>query len=320
MHTSRRTVPKPVRRKGSHTYEVRTRVPAMYRAVVSAGHVNRSLGTRDLLEAKRRVHGVMAQIHAEWAKKLEEYQNGRGQGPQKVPAKTVSSYHVVGKPTLSVGQIRDIVRDKALQNEKDYLREHVLSRVDDPGADILDLVEDYRRRLERNIRRLRVEATVPDFRKHQWLLTYLERSGVGTIVPDPAVFAEMTEANVQALQELHVKWSDRSWPSSLPAQAPPQTALPRLSTFLNSYILERGAGLSSERADTLRANIRDLILITQDKEVDRYDRADARAFKDVLLALPPNWMKSQQLRELDIVTAASNSERPRSPVSSTDEH
>ena len=68
MHTSRRTVPKPVRRKGSHTYEVRTRVPAMYRTVVQAAHINKSLGTRDILEAKRRVHGVMAQLHAESAR------------------------------------------------------------------------------------------------------------------------------------------------------------------------------------------------------------------------------------------------------------
>src|SRR5205807_2591471 len=51
------------------------------------------------------------------------------------------------------------------------------------------------------------------------------------------------------------------------------SAVPTLRNFCEDYIRERGSGLSGEQADTIRAAVRDLILITTDKPLTGYGRA-----------------------------------------------
>lgn len=87
-----------------------------------------------------------------------------------------------------------------------------------------------------------------------------------------------------------------------PAGAPP------LSDVLDSYIKERGAGLSDERADILRAVVRDLKEVCGDKAISAFTRADAGRFKDVLLCLPANLTKRRELRGLPLVAAAERAE------------
>lgn len=81
-------------------------------------------------------------------------------------------------------------------------------------------------------------------------------------------------------------------------------AVPNLSTLRESYISERGSGLSEERADTIRAVVRDFVAITSDKPITTYGRDDASAFKEIMLALPGNWCKRKGLREYGIIEAA----------------
>jgi integrase len=80
--------------------------------------------------------------------------------------------------------------------------------------------------------------------------------------------------------------------------------VPHLSAFLNAYISERGAGLSDERAETLTYIVRDFMEICGDKALTSYRRADATAFKNVLLRLPPNLSKSKELKGLTLSDAA----------------
>jgi integrase len=62
--------------------------------------------------------------------------------------------------------------------------------------------------------------------------------------------------------------------------------------------------VSAERADTLKATVRDFIAVAGDKPIINYGKVDANAFKSVLLALPGNWSKRKGLREHGIVEAS----------------
>lgn len=62
--------------------------------------------------------------------------------------------------------------------------------------------------------------------------------------------------------------------------------------------------MSAERADTLKATVRDFIAVAGDKPITSYGKEDANAFKSVLLALPGNWIKRKGLREHGIVEAS----------------
>jgi hypothetical protein len=90
-------------------------------------------------------------------------------------------------------------------------------------------------------------------------------------------------------------------PRTDPAPVP---AMPKLSVLCESYIGERGAGLSQERADTIRATVRDFIAITTDKPITEYGRGDASGYKETMLGLPGNWKKRKGLREHGIIEAA----------------
>jgi integrase len=119
----------------------------------------------------------------------------------------------------------------------------------------------------------------------------------------------LTRTEVETLREI-IEDDEMLLPETSPAQpahaaapAPVSTA-PVLSDFTDKYIAKRGDGLSSERADSIRATVRDLIAIVGDKPMDTYSAADAETFEDVLLALPGNWMKIKPLRRLSIKAAA----------------
>ena len=86
--------------------------------------------------------------------------------------------------------------------------------------------------------------------------------------------------------------------------APVLPTAPKLSTLCESYVIERGSGLSQERADTIRATVRDFIAITTDKPIAEYGRGDAGGYKETMLGLPGNWKKGKGLREHGIIEAA----------------
>ena len=105
--------------------------------------------------------------------------------------------------------------------------------------------------------------------------------------------------------------------NSLPPSIP---VVPNLSTLRESYISERGSGLSEERADTIRAVVRDFIAITTDKPITAYGRDDAGAFKETMLALPGNWSKRKGLREHEITEAAARAKDARPASSGCRDH
>src|SRR5262249_11919074 len=90
--------------------------------------------------------------------------------------------------------------------------------------------------------------------------------------------------------------------NKLPAAA---DGTPSLSSARDLYVRERGNSLSREWRGTIDAAVRDLIdVVGVDKPVTAFSRADALTFKDVMLALPANWRKKREVRDLGIVAAA----------------
>ncbi len=79
---------------------------------------------------------------------------------------------------------------------------------------------------------------------------------------------------------------------------------PKLSDVTAKYIEKRGDGLTKDRADAIKAAVRDLIELTADLPVDRYTAAHAEAFEEVMRTLPANWTKRPGLRHLTLRQAA----------------
>ena len=70
--------------------------------------------------------------------------------------------------------------------------------------------------------------------------------------------------------------------------------------------------------------INNFIHVAGDKPLDQYSKADGRAFKAILMKLPPNWNKQKALKALDIVSAAdkaaTNGHEANGPQDSQQDH
>ncbi|MBS0244178.1 MAG: site-specific integrase [Proteobacteria bacterium] len=80
------------------------------------------------------------------------------------------------------------------------------------------------------------------------------------------------------------------------------SAAPVLSGVLESFLTD--GRIVGDYANEHRAIVRHVGLIVGDRPVTSYGKDDARRVKDVLSALPANWMKPPSLRNLPITQAA----------------
>lgn len=335
-HLDAATVVKPYLPKGAKTFVIHPRVPEKYRAVVGRSHVTRSLGTRDPVEARRRVHPVMQALQTDWEALLTRTRAACANG-SRITAREGFYFDNVEH---ACGYYYEFVRDlektfRAIKRERAYAAPELFWR-----GEILPLPAGAPRDDLQMALAAALRASLTTRRdKLKSMLSVLDLSDIVTFAKAlyrpphcddeeflvalgrtelafwEALLADET-AIYNSLDELDGKFVLRATGGALPpvmARASEgQTAIasncapeaPYLSQVINSYVAERGAGLSAERADTLRAAVRDLIAVVGDKPVDQYGKADGTAFKDVLLALPANWMKKQSLRELDITAAA----------------
>jgi hypothetical protein len=218
---------------------------------------------------------------------------------------------------------RAVTKSEALENPEAFWRGEImpLPEAVTAGDDLLGaLAEAFRANVRRRHDKLTVSLAVLDFRDVHGLAKDMfapphcdDNEFVGALAhaylqflrnamaDDTAIYNFIDEANGTFVLRKpcgEIAYADaRSGPPSLPA-------VPNLSTLRESYISERGSGLSEERADTIRAVVRDFIAITTDKPITAYGRDDASAFKEAMLALPGNWSKRKGLREHGIIEAA----------------
>ncbi|WP_281926559.1 site-specific integrase [Roseibium album] len=84
---------------------------------------------------------------------------------------------------------------------------------------------------------------------------------------------------------------------------------PLLSEAVSSWIREKSrASWGEKTADDHRIWADRFVLIVGDRPIQDYAKTDGRAFKDVLLKLPPNWTRQPDLQDLSIKEAAERAE------------
>lgn len=287
----RRRLPNPSRRNGALTWEVRCRIGGKV--------VSRSLGTRDYDEALKRV----PKVYAEVLREIEAPAPAQTPLGGKLPS-TPASFTLEAKPpataTLRVSDACRMYRDYHLECERQHRLEYAAGGIEDPAK----LAATYRARLNLQLKTYHAKAVVHDFRHPEWFLTYLSNSGVGDVDDRSGALMALSRTSVATIREII------EHDLVLPVEDPPLAAQPKLhpvpvlSKVSEQFIAERGSRMTAEVAGDHRAIVRDLCAVVGDKPITDYGRNDARAFKEVLLDLPANWMKRVPLRGLAIVEAA----------------
>ena len=90
----------------------------------------------------------------------------------------------------------------------------------------------------------------------------------------------------------------------------PESRTPRLSSAVEEWIEEKSrASWVPKTEKEHRVWMDHFISMIGDRPLDSYTKADARAFKAVLLRLPPNWVKVAELQGLPIEKAADKAKK-----------
>ncbi len=117
---------------------------------------------------------------------------------------------------------------------------------------------------------------------------------------------EMQAAAIRALEDKQRRSQGQviETPDMGPTSSP-KSAAPLLSNALEEWIAEKSRTSWVEKTAREHKVWTDHFLIMAgDKPLDQYGKADARAFKSMLLKLPANWNKFDELNDLDVVRAA----------------
>lgn len=294
---SRRRLPKPTQRKGSHTWEIRARVGGKI--------ATRTLGTQDYNIALRRLPQIYEQLLQEAEARSRRTVNGAA-GAAAAPQASA------GAKRLPVSEACQRYREYILTCERSFRLENGIARRLDP----IKLAADYATRLQRTLREAEAKAIVYDFEHQEWWLNLLSGTGIGEVEDRQGAMVALARTKVAAYREILM--NDRLLDIAVAepveqVQIAASSDVPPLSVVLDSYISERGASLTEQVIAAHRAVVADLIAVVGDKRIDWFGREDVRAFKDVVLNLPPNWMKRRELRDLPLADAAKTAKALKLP-------
>lgn len=117
---------------------------------------------------------------------------------------------------------------------------------------------------------------------------------------------EMQAATIRALEDKQRRSQGQviETPDMGPAASPKSTA-PLLSNALEEWVAEKSRTSWVEKTAREHKVWTDHFLtMAGDKPLDQYSKADARAFKAMLLKLPANWNKFAELKKFDVARAA----------------
>jgi integrase len=324
---------RPYLPKGSRTYYLRLRVPERYRHVVDQPIVKRSLGTRDPIAAKIQLTLHHAALIREWEDCLKNSQER--EQCRRAPFQTLDGRHSFDNALDAAAFVCEVQRT-ALQAHWRDIRKSALA---DPEAfwsgSLIPLVNGQETRdlgtaIQASLResaRQQLAATKSASFRHDYRAI---KASVGDVFGSPAsrapAFLNKVCEGLQAVLtavlrndeilfdhegEVSAPWAGQvGAPTDAVTRASGLIAAktPKLSAFLTSYLEERGEELSEERADVLKACVRDLIEVCGDHPVGAYTRTVAAEFKAVLLKLPPNLKKRSDLRHLSLTEVAAQAD------------
>lgn len=282
-------MPNPTRRKGSDVYQIRCRVDGKL--------VNKSLGTADLKEARKRLPAVYAALVAE--------------NPQ-----TPASDAPTSPSALSIAGACQRYRDSLMESERAFRQEHTagvlaIAAKNFLPVDHIKLAAEYKAHVNRALNDARAKAVVHDFADQEWWLNYLSKSGVGDVDDRAGALMALARTKVATYRDILAN-DEMLAPPAAPTPAPASSA-PPLSVLSERYIKECGTKMSKAVAADFRADVRDLCIVAGDKSVGDYTKQDVRTFKGVLLKLPANWRKRKEFRHLSLTAAADKAEELGTP-------
>lgn len=276
-------MPNPTRRKGSDVYQIRCRVDGKL--------VNKSLGTTDLKEARRRLPAVYAELVA--------------QEPQPPTSDALKS-----PKTLPVAEVCERYRAYLMECETGHRREHtnnILHIADRKflEVDYVKLAAQYRARVQGMLNGARAKAVVYDFTHQEWWLTYLSKSGIGDVEDRPAALMALARTGVATYRQILANDEMLEPPAAqMLSSGPASASVPLLSKASELYLDKRKEVMSKAVAADFRADVRDFCIVAGDKSVANYTKQDVRTFRDTLLSLPANWTKRKEFRNLGLLAAA----------------
>lgn len=123
----------------------------------------------------------------------------------------------------------------------------------------------------------------------------------------PKVQRAITSAMVRATEAKRKR--NEGHPVDTPAmpEAKPKSAQPLASEIMKDWVEEKSRAKGGWTPATAAANrlwTERFIAMAGDRALSEYTKSDARMFKSVLLALPPNWTKVKELAKLPMQDAA----------------
>ncbi len=307
-----RPLPKPTRRKGALTYEIRVRVPEEARGGRFSGrHTTRSLGTRDKADAYEALPAIWQSLQTEFQDEARLLAAASLGASVAVDASTVTTSTLSPLRVFSNDEVCQIYRDRIINSAWTSRREHLMfvrSRPAWQQPTPEQLAEDYRTGLDSALASIRARLETCDLRQEQLFLKSLEKSGQGVVADQDGACLALALTDMQARVALRddfiaTRYQSGDTGSSPPVlQVPAPNQAPPLSTYVTTYVLRRKP--SSERAESLQATVREFIEHLGDRPVDAYRSVDGSSFVSLLLTLPANWKKSKQLRNLRQADAA----------------
>jgi hypothetical protein len=233
-------LPRPTRRKGALSYEIRVRVPPQARGQrFKASQTTRSLGTRDKAEALRNLPAIYQDLQTEF--EAEAARQSVKDEPENVRL-------------LSVDEVCAIERDRLHKSEQQQRRERLSGFVGHPEQ----LAQEHRTRLQNWLKTARAKAVNRDFSDAEWLLTYLSKSGQGEVADHQRALSALARTRVRVLQEI-IADDEALAAHEIAVQSQP--GIPTLKEHASAYLERRAGELTGERSALIAAVVRDFIAL-----------------------------------------------------------
>jgi len=312
-------------------YELRLRVPTDVVQALGRTHVVKSLGTSDLAEATRRYAGIRAQVQETFEDARAARAPKASVSPPRTRREIIDQYRIRRFDDLRLE--RGDVVSRCLSERDAFYEGKILPLPTDDRLNGNSFWHDV--------------ACSGDFPDEVAVLYALERQMAKRAedlqrkaeLGDASDFLGFVPATFDArdrrlialdLQEAEIELLEGAKPV-LPAEVLAQqsksapTSPPLVGTASNgvapmmSEVFPRFRSEHANiraRVELIEGLVHELRELFGDKPINGYTQADARSYKDVLLALPPNWRKLKEFRGLSIADAVAKAkaltvERPQ---------
>ncbi|WP_422019040.1 DUF6538 domain-containing protein [Roseibium sp.] len=275
-------------RRGA-TYYHRAAVPQDIKATYPKTEEVFSLRTKDYREALRRVREESVKVD----RKFDEHRLELTRAAQPALEELTSA---------QIDLVGDIYYAFLLEDDEELREEGFESKPFEDHAEDLDFIESVNRQAY-----ARGKDTEGFFRGEAEEVLSWKNINL-KLAPSSSSWRKLTRklqaVTIQATKD-RIARNEGEVIDTPKTQSQPSAA-PLLSSAISHWVREKSlASWGEKTADDHRIWADRFMHIAGDRPLDDYAKADGRAFKEVLLRLPPNWTKNPDLKDLSITDAAS---------------